>query len=107
MALGVPVLGDGRWVLPCPGSEGRALQLRVGLRGRRTLSARSHASVAGRTFEWWLEAIDARHEIASHGGPLWVAREVGGADALAQIVARALRAGGGYTGPSSPELLGP
>ena len=106
MALGVPVLGDGRWVIPCPGgSEGRKLQLRVGLRGRRTLSARSHASVAGRTFEWWLEAIAARHEIASHGGPLWVAREVGSADALERIVGRAPRPGGGYTGPSSSELL--
>eukprot|EP00966_Prymnesium_polylepis_P088109 2039090-Prymnesium_polylepis.1 len=51
LALGVPVLGDCRWVLPCPGDETSALQLRVGLRGRRTLSPRSHASVAGRTFE--------------------------------------------------------
>ena len=106
MALGVPVLADARWVMPCPGGDPtRSLRLRMGLRGRRTLSARSHASVAGRTFEWWLEAIDARHEISEHGGPLWVAREVAGENALHRIVGRAPQSGGGYMGPSSPELL--
>eukprot|EP00966_Prymnesium_polylepis_P108499 2511789-Prymnesium_polylepis.1 len=77
MALGVPVLGDGRWEMPCPGSaDGKVLRLRVGLRGRRTLSARCRASIAGRTFEWWAEVMACRHEISVHGGPLWVAREV-------------------------------
>eukprot|EP00966_Prymnesium_polylepis_P179972 4166804-Prymnesium_polylepis.1 len=28
MALGVPVLGDNRWVMPCPGSDSRELRLR-------------------------------------------------------------------------------
>ena len=77
MALGVPVLGDGRWEMPCPGNaDDKVLRLRVGLRGRRTMSARCRASIAGRTFEWWIEVMDCRHEISMHGGPLWVAREV-------------------------------
>ena len=76
MALGVPVLVDDRWLMTCPGGGDRVLRLRIGLRGRRTISSRSHASVAGRTFEWWIEALDSRAELAHHGGPLWVAREV-------------------------------
>jgi hypothetical protein len=109
MALGVPVLGDGRWVMACPGgSEGAdVLRLRVGLRGRRTLSARCHASIAGRTFEWWIEVLECRHDIAIHGGPLWVAREVStNLSSLGQrIVGRAALERGSYCGPSSPELL--
>ena len=69
MALGVPVLGDRRWEVPCPGSsDGSVLQLRVGLRGRRRISAKSHASVAGRVFEWWIEVIacEPSHFLAVH-----------------------------------------
>ena len=107
MALGVPVLGDTRWLMICPGSSGeRDLRLRIGLRGRRTLSARSHETLQGRTFEWWLEAIDTRHDIANHGGPLWVARELNSTfGANTRIVGRAELASGGHTGPSSPEHL--
>ena len=107
LALGVPVLGDSRWLLACPGSDGeRELRLRIGLRGRRTLSARSHASLAGRTFEWWLETINARHDISNHGGPLWVARELNSTFGMdTRIVGRTELPSGGHSGASSPELL--
>eukprot|EP00966_Prymnesium_polylepis_P008401 193694-Prymnesium_polylepis.1 len=108
MALGVPVLGDGRWEMPTPGcNNGSVLRLRVGLRGRRTMSARCHASIAGRTIEWWIEVMDCRHAISVHGGPLWVAREVNSSVATLgqRIIGRAPLSVGGYTGPSSPELL--
>ena len=101
MALGVPVLGDGRWQIRCPGSSsGSVLQLRVGLRGRRAISARSHASVAGRVFEWWVEVMECRHDISCHGGPLWVARELNSSmTTLGQrIIGRAAIERGGYSG---------
>ena len=83
------------------------LRLRVGMRGRRTLSARSHSSVAGRTFEWWIEVMESRHDIAMHGSPLWVARELtSDVRTLGQrIIGRAPLGRGGHGGPSSPELL--
>jgi hypothetical protein len=108
MALGVPVLGDGRWEIYCPGSsDGSVLHLRVGLRGRRTLSAKSHASVAGRVLEWWIEVMECRHDISCHGGPLWVARELNSSmTTLGQrIIGRAALERRGYSGGSSPELL--
>ena len=105
MALGVPVLEDARWLLACPGNGEKQLRMRNGLRGRRTISPRSHVSVAGRTFEWWLEALDSRHEIAVHGGPLWVAREVGVSKLGERIIGRAPLDHGGHSGPSTPELL--
>jgi len=113
MALGVPVLGGGRWVMACPGgSEGAdVLHLRVGLRGRRTLSARCHTSIAGRTFEWCIDVLECRHDITVHGGPLWVAREVStNLSSLSQrIIGRAALERGGYCGrrvhgPSRPSL---
>eukprot|EP00966_Prymnesium_polylepis_P113470 2623688-Prymnesium_polylepis.1 len=93
--------------MPCPGSDSRELRLRVGLRGRRTLSALSHASMAGRTFEWWIEVLDSHHDISVHGAPLWVARELrGDVSSLGQrIIGRAPLDSGGYAGASSPELL--
>ena len=108
MSLGAPVLGDARWEMPSPGCEdGSVLRLRVGLRGRRTMSARCHASIAGRTFEWWLEVMGCRHDISVHGGPLWVARELNSSMATLgqRIIGRVPLKTGGHTGPSSPELL--
>eukprot|EP00966_Prymnesium_polylepis_P162739 3761382-Prymnesium_polylepis.1 len=55
----------------------RAPTARRAPRATDAVSARSHASAAGRTFEWWLEAIDARHEIAS-------CKEEGGTQAQTQ-----------------------
>eukprot|EP00966_Prymnesium_polylepis_P010531 242720-Prymnesium_polylepis.1 len=86
--------------MPCPGNaDDKVLRLRVGLRGRRTMSARCRASIAGRTFEWWIEVMDCRHEISMHGGPLWVAREVNSTsiESLGQrIIGRAPLARGGH-----------
>ena len=62
--------------------------------------------MAGRSFEWWLEAIDARHDPTHHGGPLWVARELGRISELGKrIVGRWQGGDGRHAGPSSPGLL--
>ena len=104
-ALGVAIGGDARWQMERPGG-GPPLRLRVGLRGRRTISARGSSAMAGRSFEWWLEAIDARHDAAVHGGPLWVAREMGRVSELGKrIVGRWQGGDGRHSGQSSPGLL--
>ena len=96
-----------RWLMPCPGKEDLPLRLRLGLRGRRTISTRSHESVRGRTFEWWIETIDSRHDIAAHGSPLWVAREITASfTTLGQrIIGRVLLPSGAHGGCSNPALL--
>ena len=104
-AVGVAVGGDPRWQIERPGG-GPPLRLRAGLRGRRTISARGSSAIAGRSFEWWLETIDARHDAAVHGGPCWVARELGRISELGKrIVGRQQVGDGRYAGPSSPGLL--
>ena len=104
-ALGIAVGEDPRWQMERPGG-GLPLRLRNGLRGRRTLTARGNSAMAGRSFEWWLEVIDARHDAAHHGGPLWVARELGRLSELGKrIVGRWQGGDGQHVGPSSPGLL--
>jgi len=103
--LGVPV-ADVRWQMDRPGG-GRSLHLRDGLRGRRSLCARRGSVLGGRVFEWWLEPINSRQDLAHHGAPLWVARELNGSiSSLGQrIIGRFPSASGGHVGPSSPFLL--
>jgi hypothetical protein len=101
--LGVPV-ADVRWQIARPGPP---LYLRDGLRGRRSLAARRGSTLGGRIFEWWVETINSRQDLAHHGGPLWVARELNGSiSCLGQrIIGRFPTASGGHVGPSSPFLL--
>jgi hypothetical protein len=118
MAIGTPPPAeDPRWRMTCPArgmyseaGETAVLELRRGLRGRRTLGTSSVAG--GRTFEWHLEVIDDPAEISCHGGPLFVAVELTSAThALSEqmpttrIIGRRVSTGGGHTGPSSPELM--
>ena len=104
-ALGVAVGGDPRWQIERPGG-GQPLRLRNGLRGRRTLTARGSSPMAGRSFEWWVDVMDARHDAAHHGGPLWVARELGRHSEVGKrIIGRWQGADGRHAGPSSPGLL--
>ena len=98
-ALGVAIGGDSRWQIGRPGG-GPPLRLRVGLRGRRTISSRGSSAMAGRSFEWWVETIDARHDAACHGGPLWVARELGRHSELGKRIV-----GRGQGGPSTSAML--
>ena len=112
MALGSTVSGDdARWLLECPGgSAGRSgsLQLRTGMRGRRTLA---RGKMEGRTFEWMVTTLEDQCEVHNSGGPIWVAREITTASwpiadcSAFQIIGRKTRMGGGHTGPSSPALL--
>ena len=100
--LGSPV-DDPRWQLKVGGST---LFLRNGLRGFRTVGARS--ALGGRTFEFFLESLNSASEPAVHGGPLWVAREFTGSvnDLASQrIIGRARGTDGKLTGWSSPQLL--
>ena len=106
MSLGVPVI-DPRWQIDRPGG-GAALHLRDGLRGRRAFAARRGSSMGGRSFEWWVEQLDARHDPAQHGSPLWVARELNGTLATLgqRIIGRWKNPSTGlHGGPSSPALL--
>ena len=100
--IGTPV-DDGRWQLMV---GGRILFLRKGLRGLRTLGARS--ALSGRTFEFCVEVLNCPSEPSYHGGPLWVAREYTGSVnylAASRILGRARGADGTRTGWSSPQLL--
>jgi len=65
--------------------------------------------MGGRTFEWWIESLDARHDQSHHGAPLWVARELTGSiSSLGQSIIGRWKhpETGAYAGPSSPALLG-
>ena len=64
MSLGVPV-NDTRWRMERPGG-GSLLYLRDGLRGRRMFAARKGSTMGGRIFEWWIETLDARHDLVHH-----------------------------------------
>jgi hypothetical protein len=75
LSVGLPIASDVRWQMSRPGG-GALLRLRNGLRGRRTISARGSGAMAGRSFEFWVERLDARGDKAEHAGPLWVAREL-------------------------------
>lgn len=110
--LGLEQQDDMRWKLE---ASGHTLQLQPGFRARYTIGARM-SQIGGRTFEWWIEQLDAPAELAVHGGALFVAREVTNktamasavhakADASARIVGRAVGATGSLTGRSSPALL--
>ena len=68
---------------------------------------RSHESVRGRTFEWWIEVMNSRHEIYAHGSPLWVARELTASSATLgqRIIGRAPLPSGAHSGLSTPALL--
>ena len=103
--LGVPV-ADARWQVDRPGG-GHCLRLRDGLRGRRSFAARRGSAMGGRAFEWWVEPIDSRHDLAHHGGPVWVARELDGSiSSIGQrIIGRFCSATGVHSGPSTPALL--
>jgi hypothetical protein len=68
------VEGDTRWEMPCPRTEGRkTLTLRRGFRACRTVE---RGALAGRTFEFWVETLQAPAKPGLHGGPLWVGREL-------------------------------
>ena len=104
--LGTAV-ADVRWKVNRPGGTGH-LYLRDGLRGRRAFAARQGSTMGGRTFEWWIEPLDARHDPAHHGGPVWIARELTGklASLGQRIVGRAAHpVSAVHGGPSSPALL--
>ena len=101
LELGERVEGDARWQMPCPRTEGaQTLMLRVGFRGRRTVS---RGALAGRTFEWWVERLKAPLEPGHDGAPLWVGcelRMVGG------LISRGVRVVGRPTGKqSTPNAL--
>ena len=104
MALGETVSDDPRWRIDCPGHPDGQLQIRAGLCGRRTLGSRGAAG--GRTFEWWVGRIDAPHELAHDGRPLWCAKEVTRHEVGSLIIGRA-RGGplNTFTGPSTPGML--
>ena len=72
--------GDTRWEMSCPRPEGRkTLTLRHGFRACRTVK---RGALAGRTFEFWVEPLQAPNEPGLHGGPLWVGRELKAMGAL-------------------------
>ena len=103
--LGIAV-ADVRWKMSRPGG-GAPLFLRDGLRGQRAFAARQGSTMGGRSFEFWVEPLDARHDPAHHGGPVWVARELTGTLNLGQrIIGRWSQPGSAvHLGPSSPALL--
>ena len=107
ISLGAAV-ADVRWKMERPGGTD-PLYLRDGLRGRRSFPARYGSVMGGRTFEWWIESLDARHDQSHHGAPLWVARELTGSiSSLGQSIIGRWKhpETGAYAGPSSPALLG-
>jgi len=101
LALGESVVGDARWLMPCPRSGGeQTLTLRDGFCGRRTVT---RGALAGRTYEFWVERLEALNEMALHGGPLWVGREL---KAVAGLVSQGARVVGRRPGqPSTPAAL--
>ena len=67
-------VGDTRWEMPCPRTEGqKTLTLRDGFRACRTVT---RGALGGRTFEFWVEPLQAPNEPGLHGGPLWAGREL-------------------------------
>ena len=105
-SLGVAV-ADVRWKMERPGGTA-PLYLRNGLRGQRSFRARYGSVTAGRTFEWWIEQLDARHDQAHHGAPLWVARELTrSVSSLGQRIIGRWKdpKSGAHAGASTPALL--
>ena len=106
-SLGAAVVADRRWQMARPGG-GAPLHLRDGLRGRRAFALRQGSAMGGRSFEWWIRRLEARHDPILHGAPLWVARELTDSpadDEQVIIGRRKIPSTGLHGGPSSPHLL--
>ena len=106
-SLGAAVVADQRWLMARPGG-GAPLHLRDGLRGRRAFALRRSSAMGGRIFEWWIQRLEARHDPAHHGAPLWVARELTDSPAIVEQVIigqRKIPSSGLHGGPSSAALL--
>ena len=89
-------------------SGGAPLHLRDGLQGRRAFAFRQGSATGGRSFEWWIQRLEARHDPILHGAPLWVARELTDSPAnVEQVIIgrRTIPSTGLHGGPSSAALL--
>ena len=101
LSLGEVVPDDTRWQMQCPRTQGaQMLTLRVGFHASRTVP---RGALAGRTFDFWVERLDAPQELGLHGGPLWVGRELKTVGGLLSVGTRVIGRRAGKA--SSPAAL--